>query len=194
MKRIDNLKNVEIWSLTPARDKAICWFFAYPHSELSLTDLAKKLKISKTNANRVILELVEKGFLKLQVLGKIWRISCNLKHKYNINRKIAHNFFQVTESNIIEYITQSIPSFSNIILFGSYRKGDDDENSDIDIAVEVLDKKNLEIIELGIIKKLGYRKDIKVNIHLFNRKNIDLNLFSNIANGIVLDGFLEVRP
>jgi hypothetical protein len=30
-------------------------------------------------------------------------------------------------------------------------------------------------------------------LHIFNRNNIDDNLFNNIANGILLWGFLEVK-
>ena len=41
--------------------------------------------------------------------------------------------------------------------------------------------------------KFGYRTNVPVNIHLFSEKNINLNLFSNISNGIILDGFLEVK-
>ena len=44
------------------------------------------------------------------------------------------------------------------------------------------------------LEKLGFRKNVKVNIHIFSRNKIDLNLFTNIANGIVLDGLLEVHP
>ena len=79
-------------------------------------------------------------------------------------------------------------------MFGSYRKGDDTEDSDIDIAVEVSDNKGIRIVPFAIIHKFGYRKDVLVNLHIFSRNKIDINLFSNIANGIVLEGFLEVRP
>ena len=41
---------------------------------------------------------------------------------------------------------------------------------------------------------IGYRKNVPVNVHVFSRNKIDLNLFANIANGIILEGFLEVRP
>jgi predicted nucleotidyltransferase len=80
------------------------------------------------------------------------------------------------------------------MLFGSYRRGDDTEKSDIDIAVEILEDKELQIFELGKIAEFGYRENVPVNLHVFSRKKIDLNLFSNIANGFVLEGFLEVRP
>ena len=78
-------------------------------------------------------------------------------------------------------------------MFGSYRWGTDVEESDIDIAVEVIDNKDMQIIQLGIIEQLGYKKKVPVNLHVFSRNKIDLNLFANIANGIILEGFLEVR-
>jgi len=81
-----------------------------------------------------------------------------------------------------------------IYLFGSYRKGDDNEKSDIDIAVEVLDNKDIRIIEAGIISKFGFRKNVKINLHIFSKNKVDFNLFSNIVNGILLEGFLEVKP
>ncbi len=186
------LKNVEN-TLSSSREKVIAWFFAYPSSEVSLTNLTKQVGISKTHASRVVSELVNERFLKLEVLGKIWRIKSNFKHKYFRTKRIAHNLSQIGESNILEAINNIIPNYSSVVLFGSYRKGDDNEDSDIDIAVEVKNKKSLEIIELGKIKKFGYRKNVIVNLHIFNRSNIDINLFSNISNGIVLDGFLEVK-
>ncbi|MCK5043104.1 MAG: nucleotidyltransferase domain-containing protein [Candidatus Aenigmarchaeota archaeon] len=100
----------------------------------------------------------------------------------------------VYDSGVLQEIYTQIPSPRVIVLFGSYRKGDDTEKSDIDIAVEVIGDEDVQIKELGKISKLGYRKNVTVNIHIFSRNKIDLNLFSNIANGIVLDGFLEVHP
>jgi len=97
-------------------------------------------------------------------------------------------------SGALQEIYTQIPSPRAIILFGSYRKGDDTENSDIDIAVEVIGDEEVQVIELGKISKLGYRKNVIITLHIFSRNKIDLNLFSNIANGIVLDGFLEVHP
>ncbi|MAF35906.1 hypothetical protein CL622_02190, partial [archaeon] len=68
------------------------------------------------------------------------------------------------------------------------------ESSDIDIAIEVVGNKELQIKELTTISKLGYRKNVVVNAHIFSRSKIDKNVFANIANGIVLQGFLEVQP
>ena len=124
----------------------------------------------------------------------MWRISCNLRHPYNLTRKIGYNLILVYESMVLEKIRKQIPNSKSIILFGSYRKGDDNEKSDIDLAVEVVDDEDVEIKELETIPQLGYRKNVKVNMHIFSRNRINLNLFANIANGIILQGFLEVKP
>lgn len=180
--------------LNEAYNKALLWFFSYPNKEISLSDLSENLEISKTTANRVVNRLAEEGFLKLEVLGRIWRISVNKGHIFNYSKKIGFNLLMIYESNIIEEVHKMIPNPKAIVLFGSYRKGDDTEESDIDIAVEVVDDKELRILETKFRPNIGYREEVPLRIHVFSRNKIDLNLFSNMANGIVLEGFLEVRP
>ena len=174
--------------------KVLLLFFSYPNKEFSLSELAEQLHISKTTANQIVTKLAKEGFIKKEVIGKVWRISCNKSHKYNFTKKVAYNLLFVYSSDILVKIHQLIQNPRAIMLFGSYRKGDDTDKSDIDIAVETLDDEDLRISQLGIIRKFGYRQNVTVNLHIFSRKKIDLNLFSNIANGIVLDGFLELRP
>ena len=189
----------KLQNLNEAYQKVLRWFFSFPTKEISLTDLAHNLDISKTTANKVVTMLEKERFLLKNVLGKVWRISCNQQHVYNLSRKIAYNLNVIYESPIIQSIHDYIQSeFKQnsrvIILFGSYRKGDDTEKSDIDIAVEILGNQSLSIQEFRVFPNFEYRENVKINLHIFSRNKIDLNLFSNIANGIVLDGFLEARP
>lgn len=187
------LTNQELAELSQAYQKVLHWFFSYPRKEMSLTDLATILKISKKSASVTVNQLITEGFLEKEEIGKTWRIKCNPLHEYNFSRKIAYNLQTVYETNILKLVWERIPNAKAIILFGSYRKGDDDETSDIDIAVEVLGDEEPRIEELGVFDQLNYRKGVQVNLHTFSRNKIDLNLFNNIANGIVLAGFLEVR-
>ena len=179
--------------LERAYDKIYAWFFAYPEEGVSLTDLSSQLDIAKTTTNIVVTHLEKEGFLKKEVIGKIWRIQANPRHSHFVTRKIPFNLRLIYESGIIPWVTENIPSFRAIILFGSYRKGEDIPASDIDIAVEITGNSAFKIIERSI-SQLGYRKNVPVHFHIFSRKNIDVNLFANIANGIVLQGFLEAYP
>ena len=188
------LKKTVLIELNEAYSKVMQWFFSFPNIEISLNGISEELSISKTTAHKAVTRLVDEGFLIKKVLGRIWRISCNQAHPYTFSRKIGYNLINIYEAGILEEIHRRIQNPRAVILFGSYRKGDDTEKSDIDIAVEVLDDEEMQIFDLGAIPQFGYRKDVLIHLHVFSRNKIDLNLFSNIANGIVLEGFLEVKP
>src|SRR3989338_5852151 len=99
------------------------------------------------------------AFVHKKVYGRTWNLKCNTMHKYNFTRKISFNLLNVYEAynhGLKEHILDAVGRNPKaIILFGSYRKGDDNEESDIDIAVEVNDNKDMRIIELGVIPKFG---------------------------------------
>jgi len=177
-----------------AMDRILNWFFAYPEDGFTLNDLCKVTNTAKKTANMVVEKLVQAGFLEKQVYGKLWRLSARKKHPFFVTRKIPTNLRMVYESGILDALLQMYPQARSIILFGSYRKGDDIPASDIDVAVELPGKISQKIVELGTIRHFGYRHDVKVNVYIFSRSSIDNNVFANIANGIVLWGFLEVKP
>ncbi len=179
--------------LNEAYRKVLGWFFSYPNRKIGLNDLSAAVKVSKRNAKKAVLALKDGGFLSVEPIGRIWQISCNPEHPYNYTRRIARNLTLVYESGILEAVHEVLPNPKAVILFGSYRKGDDNENSDIDVAAEVVGNETLRVVELGVLPEFGYRKNVPVNLHIFSRNKIDINLFANIANGIVLEGFLEVR-
>jgi hypothetical protein len=170
------------------------YFFDYPTKEWSLNDLSSLLHISKTTAKIVVNQLIQEGFLTRSIIGRLWRISCNGHHEYHTTRKIPYHLNLVYESGILPAVHEVVPHARSIVLFGSYRKGDDDERSDIDIAVEIVGDDPPRVIDLGSISQMGYRKDVPVHVYEYSRNNVHLNVFANIANGILLQGFLEVRP
>ena len=196
MTKLTQLDKVEMFELNEAYQKVLHWFFSFPDMETGLNDLASRLEISKNTAKRVVNDLIEEDFLNRKIYGKAWNITCNKNHQYNHTKKVAFNLeivFDAYNGGLKNHILQVVENAKSIILFGSYRKGDDTENSDIDIAVEVENNQEPKIIPLGSIPKIGHRENVQVNLYTFCRNKIDINLFSNIANGIVLEGFLEVR-
>lgn len=194
---VEKLKKIDLMELNESYQKVLYWFFSFPNMEIGLNNISSNLKMSKTTAKKIINSLVKEGFLNKKVYGKTWRITCNLDHPYNLTRKIPFNLAMIYSTyygGLKDHILKIVGNAKSIILFGSYRKGDDNNKSDVDIGVEVADDEEVRIIELGVIPKFGFRNNVKINLHIFSRNKVDLNLFSNIANGIVLDGFLEVRP
>jgi predicted DNA-binding transcriptional regulator len=187
------MQPIELPEFNDARQKILAWFFAFPTQEIGLTELAIKTSVAKTTAHTVIESLLKERFLSRKVVGKSWLLRCEPKHPYNFSKKILLHMEMIYQGGILTHIHSMIPHTRAIILFGSYRKGDDTEKSDMDIAVEILGNYPPKILQAGTLPAFGYRKDIPLTLYVFTRKKIDPNLFANIANGIVLDGFLEVR-
>jgi len=187
-------KNTKLQEIPESYRKVLQYFFSFPEQPMSLNDLSRSIKSSKTATKIAVLHLINEGFLKKEVVGNAWRISAEPKDSFIVTKKIPYNLELIYESEIIARVYNKIPEARAIILFGSYRWGTDNEKSDIDIGVEVLGNQSVRIEKLITFDNLGFRKNVRVNLHIFSRTKIDLNLFTNIANGIVLDGLLEVHP
>lgn len=117
-----------------------------------------------------------------------------LREHYCEKCNIIYNLNFAYQSGLVEFLNERFNNPKSIILFGSFRKGEDISTSDIDIAIDTEEAEEYETVttkELIEFEKIINRK---IQMHLFNRKNIDINVFNNIANGIVLLGFLEVKP
>lgn len=163
--------------------------------EFSLTELAKAAQVSKSTASRIIHGLKEDGLVTVEDKGIIYRIRANRDNPQFVNGKIAHNLKYLFESGLVGFLDKYYKRPRAIVLFGSYRKGEDISTSDIDIAIESDGEIELETDRpAGIEEFERHFPGRKLQIHLFNRKKVDINLFNNIANGIVLSGFLEVKP
>ena len=167
--------------------------FLYPEKEFSMTDLAKEAKVAKANIGKILEELRSKDFIGVTKLNVMWRIKSNQQNKGFARSKIIYNLNLIYQSRLADFLVDFFKNPKSIILFGSFRKGEDISNSDIDIAIESEDSKEYRIIQLKELAGLEGKIRRKIQLHLFNRKNIDAGLFNNIANGIVLSGFLEVK-
>lgn len=176
-----------------SQQKVLQVLFRYPEKEFSLSDLAKEAHVAKPHIGAILKALENLGFIKITKLTKIWRIKTNQENENFIRSKIIHNLHFVYQSGLIEFLTEYFENPRAIILFGSFRKGDDISSSDIDIAIEVDAEKEYETKSLNELSE--FEKYIKksIQIHLFHRNTVDTHVFNNIANGIVLQGFLEVQ-
>ncbi len=166
----------------------------YPEKEFSLSDLAKESGVAKPHMNPLLHELMKLNLVTIIKLSKIWRIKANQQNDLFLKMKILTNLQRLYLSGLIEILNEGFGNPKAIIVFGSFRNGEDLSTSDIDLAIEKEDISEYKTISLphgeSIEKSLGRR----IQIHLFNKKNVDRHVFNNIANGIVLSGFLEVNP
>lgn len=163
-------------------------FFISPNRKYYLMDVSRSIGLAHTSVKKNLDRLVKLGLLieSVEKRGErkfplyIANRDNNLFKEY----KIIYNLSSLFESGLIEFIEGELMPKS-IVLFGSYQRGEDIEDSDIDIFVEC------EENELNIDK---FEKKLNRKIQLHFRKNFDLypkELKNNIINGFVLMGFLE---
>ena len=176
-----------------SRQRVLEVFFRYPEKEFSLSEIAKIAKVAKPHIGSILEDLKQRGFITITPLSNIWRIKANQHQEIFLKSKIIYNLNFIYQSGAIEYLNEQYENPKAIILFGSFRRGEDISTSDIDIAMEIDEPEEYQTIGLKALAPFEKIIERKIQLHLFNRKKIDLNIFNNMANGIVLLGFLEVR-
>ncbi len=174
-------------------------FYWFPDVEFSLTELASQAGVSKSTASRLLSGLKELGVVKVTDKGRILRIRANTESLDFQRMKIANNLTLIYASGLVEFLNGALGQPKAIVLIGSFRRGEDISTSDIDIAVETLEDAEAKIVRPDGLEQYererkGFFAGRKIEIHLFNRSSVDINFFNNVANGIVLSGFLEVKP
>lgn len=193
MKRTISSKKEQQLYIETGKQKVAEVLYRYPDKEFSLSDLAKEANVRKSNIGPILEEFNGWGFIEITKLAKIWRIKANQRNWAFVKHKIIFNLGLIYQSNVVEFLVEHFHNPKAVILFGSFRKGEDINSSDIDIAIEV-EEKDYKVMGLRELASFENFLGKKIQIHLFNRETVDINVFNNIANGIVLWGFLEVKP
>ncbi len=188
-----SIKGYQALLVATAVQKVMEVFYFYPEKEFSLSDLAKEAGVQKSNLGGIIASLEKEELVSVEKLSKIWRIKANRASWRFAKSKIVYNLNFIYQSGLVEYLNTVYNHPKSIVLFGSFRKGEDLSNSDIDIAIENDSFKEYKSHGLRGLSEFEKAIGRNIQIHEFNRNLIELDLFNNISNGILLMGFLEVK-
>ncbi|MCK5023084.1 MAG: nucleotidyltransferase domain-containing protein [Candidatus Aenigmarchaeota archaeon] len=163
------------------------YFFIYPTSKLRVREIERTLKLPLPSVIRYCKESEREGILKTLKIGNVIFYAADNANEVYLLEKRLFNIKQIHNSGLLDYIKKTL-SNPVIVLFGSYVKGEDTENSDIDLYIETPSKKS---INLGKFERLLQRK-----IQIFKYDNItkiqNTHLANNIINGITLNNYMEV--
>ena len=162
------------------------YFFVNPTSKLRVRQIEKSLKLPLPSVIRYCNELEKERLLAKIRTGNIVFYTANKgDEKFTLEKKFF-NLKSLYDSGLVNFLRTEL-SNPVIVVFGSYAKGEDIENSDIDLYVETPSKKKIDL------KK--YEKKLNRKIQLMVHKNLrevgNNHLINNIINGFVLNGFLE---
>lgn len=173
-------------------DNVLEYFIKNPEKEFHIRELAKLTRRSPTTISKYLKNFEKQNLLKSRKKFKHILFKANTDSLSFKDLKIYTNINNLRRSGLIEYLIDEFNHPETIVLFGSYRKGEDIQISDIDIlTITTLKKK----IDLEKFEKFLNRK---IQLFLYSNNEIDKmktnnkELLNNMINGIVLYGFWEV--
>lgn len=160
-------------------------FFEEPSRNFHLRELSRITGIAVTSTKKYLEELEKEGLIKKDTKTLYTSHTANESSRLYKTYKQQAMVIKILKSGLIEQIEQqTLPKC--IILFGSIRKGEYDKKSDIDLFVQAPKQAvNLEKYE----KNLKHRINILFEPEI---KKTSKELLNNIANGIVLSGYLKL--
>lgn len=163
-------------------------FFKEPTKGQGLLEVCRKTNLAHTSVKKHIKRLKQAGIIYEHKEKKGSRLYPLYKAKQDTKRfrdyKKLYNFSELIDSGLIDYIKDTLTPKS-IVLFGSYQRGEDTEDSDIDLFVEASNR------EISLSR---FEKRLKRKIQLHFKKNFGEyppDLKNNIINGTLLEGYLE---
>jgi len=163
------------------------FFFVNPTAKLRVRKIERILKLPLPSVIRYCKELEKESILTTIKTSDVNFYTANRSSEKYLLEKKLYNIKKIYESGLIEYLRRELNNPS-IVLFGSFAKGEDTEESDIDLYIETPSKKKV------ILEK--FEKLLKRKIQLFQHKNLNelsnLHLANNIINGITLNNYIEV--
>ena len=163
------------------------FFFTNPTTKLRVRQIERSVKVPLPSVIRYTTELEKGGILKSTAIANVKFYSADRISKTFLIEKKFSNIKMLFLSGLMDFLVKEL-SNPLIIVFGSYAKGEDVENSDIDLYVETSVKNEIMLDK--------FEKKMQRRIQIFKYKKIqdikNKDLANNIINGIILNGFLEV--
>ncbi len=161
-------------------------FFHHPMAQYGVRELSKQTKTDTKTVMKYLQELVRKKIiLRKHETGKFPYYEANRTSYVYHHEKSELIIKKIYHSSLIEYLEQQFTP-KVIILFGSIRKGTYHTKSDVDIFIQAPYQK-IDLTKFS--KKIGYPLELFCEPNL---QNLSKGLLSNIYNGLILAGKLEI--
>ena len=172
--------------VTNKKDLVLRFFLENPTTEIHLRELSRQTQISFPWVRKIVLQLSKEGYvLKKEERGLVL-VKANRDNQLFLALKKSANFFSLFQIRLIEKLVELYERPQTIILFGSYSRGEDTEESDVDIAI--ITRRKCTISLSSFEKKLKR----KIKILELKPEKIEKEFMNTLANGIVLYGYLEI--
>ncbi len=167
--------------------KVLKLFFDGPNVRLHIREVARRTGLSPFGAMKILKSLEKEGMVLKKTTPVVVEYRGNYDNEKFIALKRSLNIYDLYASGLVSRLVDFYGVPECVCLFGSYAKGEDIKESDIDLAIVTSNKK---LPDLSTYEETLKRK---ISIHLVKDvKKEDAGFINSLANGIVLYGYLEV--
>ncbi len=180
-----NIYKVE---LTNLQQEILRVLFVKAGKSLNQRQIANILEVSQPGVMKALPLLEKENLIKMQkdLETKRFVIDLNRDNYKVMQLKRTDNLKLIYETGLVDFLENKFAG-ATIILFGSYSRGEDIINSDIDIAIIGRNDKKIDLIK--------YEEELErqININFYDSfRDIHKNLKDNLCNGIVIVGGIEL--
>ena len=163
--------------------------FNKPNFSFHTRGIAKITGLSTTAIVKAVEELRQLGVVKVERTAITTNIKANLEADSYPAYKRLYNLYQLERCNLVKTLKIAYRA-KNIVLFGSFAKGEDIEESDVDILI-LTDRKEVEIS--NNLAECEKRLNRRINIQILDSLKNSSSEFKNaLANGIILYGYVKI--
>ncbi len=180
--------NKYISVLTTLQEAILKVLFVRAGTTLNQRQIANLIKVTPPAVMKALPRLGKLDFIKINQdkETKRWSIELNRDNHKTLQLKRIDNLKQLYEFGLVDLLEQEYAG-ATLILFGSYSRGEDLFNSDVDLAIIGRKDKNINLTEYE--EKL----ERKITLNFYDSfSKIHKNLKENLANGILLGGGFEL--
>lgn len=158
-------------------------FFLNPKKTLHLRELSRRIDMSVSTVSMAVDKLEDEGLLKVEK-DAVKEISANRNQLFK-DLKLSYNLQRLAISGLTDKVERNLRPDA-VVLFGSYSRGEDSSESDIDIAA--VNGRDEEID----VSKFERKLERNINVHNVSLEEAGRNFIKTLANGIVLRGYLDI--
>ena len=160
-------------------------FFRKPRKVFHIREISRLVKLAQSSVRIHLGKLMKEELIMKSAKGLYGGYIANRDNNLFRLLKQQNTVFLLNTSGCLRYVSERIMP-RVIVLFGSAVKGEDIEESDIDLFIEGREESlNFKKYEKGLNRRINILFEMDF-------KTLSKELKNNIANGIKLYGFLKV--
>ena len=160
-------------------------FFDFPRKNFQIREISRNIKLAQISVMNHLNKLIKEGLIVKEKKGAYPSYKANIDSDDFKLFKRQNMVLLINKSKLLNYVEEKVRP-DCLVIFGSSVRGEDTENSDVDLFIQAKER------DLDLRK---YEKILKRKINLFfeqDIKKLSDELINNLVNGMVLCGYMKV--